>query len=290
MTFKQLEIFVEVAKTASVSQAARNLYLSQPSVSFVLASLEKECGVPLFVRSKQRISLNEEGKRLLPYAQNILAQGKLFASEAANLSQKPSLRVVSSLAPGESFLTSLLAEYPSLKEISLHCQVTFSPVALALLKEGQADLAFLEGSYHGGDFASEELVDDYLAIVAAPSYLKNSVLDKEHLEGYAWLLRDKESGTRQQFDQELADAGYQVTPILESISNAPLLAAAEKGLGLAVLPSSLCQDLIKQGRLKEVRVPGLSFKRVVSLVYDGKKSLSEAEKKFLVYVKSRFPR
>ena len=72
MNLKQLEAFVRVAETKSFSAAAKKLYLTQPTVSAHIASLEKELNTCLLVRNTKGVSLSESGKELYAYAEQIL--------------------------------------------------------------------------------------------------------------------------------------------------------------------------------------------------------------------------
>ncbi|NYB72962.1 LysR family transcriptional regulator [Sedimentibacter hydroxybenzoicus DSM 7310] len=77
MTFQQLEYFIEVARTKHFTQAAQNLYVSQPSLSHSIQVLERELGVPLFIRSSgKKVSLTSYGKAFLPYCKSMMKQLK----------------------------------------------------------------------------------------------------------------------------------------------------------------------------------------------------------------------
>ena len=67
MELKQLEAFVNVAETGSFSEAARRLYLTQPTVSAHVAALERELGIRLFERTTKALNLSADGRRLLNY-------------------------------------------------------------------------------------------------------------------------------------------------------------------------------------------------------------------------------
>lgn len=72
MEIRQLQYFVESARTRSFSQAARRLYTSQPNVSKAIQQLETELSTPLFTRNNNGIELTEDGKIVYLYAVNIL--------------------------------------------------------------------------------------------------------------------------------------------------------------------------------------------------------------------------
>ena len=68
MNLKQLEAFVKVTESGSFSKAAKLLFLTQPTVSAHISSLEKELDSRLFVRNTKEVKLSEEGKQLYQYA------------------------------------------------------------------------------------------------------------------------------------------------------------------------------------------------------------------------------
>ena len=72
MNLKQLEAFVQVAEGKSFSKAAKELFLTQPTISAHIASLERELNARLFVRNTKEVSLSEDGKDLYRYAKQII--------------------------------------------------------------------------------------------------------------------------------------------------------------------------------------------------------------------------
>ena len=73
MTFRHLKIFIAVAQAGSMSAAARELYIAQPTVSQVIAEIENEYGIRLFERLSRRLYITREGRQLLDYARHITA-------------------------------------------------------------------------------------------------------------------------------------------------------------------------------------------------------------------------
>jgi LysR family transcriptional regulator, transcriptional activator of the cysJI operon len=288
MTIKQLQIFVAVAEKENLTLAASSLYLAQPAVSHSLALLEEELGVPLFIRSHQRLHLSEEGKRLLPYAQSVLNGLTAFEAETANLAHKPIIRLASSLAFGERLLPEAIAGYPEKDKAEFHSIVAPSPEIFSLLEQGAVDFSFLETSVLPNGFEGKEVYADRLALVVKKDLVCPSILPRDEASSYSWLLRDSSSGTRLSFDNALAAEGMAVVPSLESSSNASLLAFAEKGLGIAVIPASLAEKALAEGSLKEVTLEGFSFPRSVFLVYRKQAAFSLEHRHFLAYLIQHF--
>lgn len=90
MTLQQLKYLVTVAECKNITAAAEKLYISQPSLSAAIHSLEKEMGVTAFVRSNKGITVTKEGEELLSFARNLLEQADIMKDRfCADKSRKP---------------------------------------------------------------------------------------------------------------------------------------------------------------------------------------------------------
>lgn len=90
MTFQQLRYLLEVQRTGSISRAADNLYVSRPSVSFCINSLEEEIGYPIFLRTRQGLVPSRQGKQFLEYAEQIFNTYRLMN----NITAEKSVRTI----------------------------------------------------------------------------------------------------------------------------------------------------------------------------------------------------
>ena len=113
MNLKQLEAFVRVAETKSFSLTAKQLYLTQPTVSAHIASLEKELNTCLLVRNTKGVALSEEGKELYAYAEQILElERKIKERFGLNRAGGGSvLRVAASTVPAQYLLPDIMAAF-----------------------------------------------------------------------------------------------------------------------------------------------------------------------------------
>ncbi|MFJ8236139.1 LysR family transcriptional regulator [Ureibacillus sp. NPDC094379] len=84
MTLQQLKYVIEVARSRSISKAAQNLFISQPSLSNALKELEKEMGITIFIRTNKGITLTPEGEEFLGYARQVVEQAELLENRYAN--------------------------------------------------------------------------------------------------------------------------------------------------------------------------------------------------------------
>ena len=84
MTLQQLKYVIEVARSRSISKAAHNLFISQPSLSNALKELEKELGITIFLRTNRGIDLTLEGSEFLGYARQVVEQAELLEERYSN--------------------------------------------------------------------------------------------------------------------------------------------------------------------------------------------------------------
>ena len=78
MTLQQLKYVIEVADRGSMSEAAKKLFISQPSLSNSIKELEKEIHINIFIRSNKGIIVSEEGREFIGYARQVLEQNSLL--------------------------------------------------------------------------------------------------------------------------------------------------------------------------------------------------------------------
>ncbi|MCD1258071.1 LysR family transcriptional regulator [Paenibacillus athensensis] len=89
MTLQQLKYVLEVVKQGSINEAARRLFISQPSLSNAIRDLEVEMGIAIFARSNKGISLSKEGAEFLRYARQVVEQAELLESRYLNAKPSP---------------------------------------------------------------------------------------------------------------------------------------------------------------------------------------------------------
>ncbi|ADI00121.1 LysR family transcriptional regulator [Salisediminibacterium selenitireducens] len=89
MTLQQLRYVIEVAKSRSISKAAQELFISQPSLSNAIKELERELGITLFSRTNKGIAMTPEGSEFLGYARQVIEQTDLLENRFKNPSQPP---------------------------------------------------------------------------------------------------------------------------------------------------------------------------------------------------------
>ncbi|MBO5868427.1 MAG: LysR family transcriptional regulator [Oscillospiraceae bacterium] len=139
MTFQQLRYLIEVCKAGSISKAAENLFVSRPSVSLSISSLEAELGYPIFIRSQNGLIPSPEGEMVIKYASSICHTHEMIR----NINTKPQVKIKLSVVkypPVNRAVIRLLSEYKDQDDIRFHI-TTNTWIPAKDLSQGNIDLA-----------------------------------------------------------------------------------------------------------------------------------------------------
>lgn len=260
MTLDQLRIFIEVATRQHVTQAARSLGIAQSAASHAIAALEADCDTPLFLRAGRRITLTEAGRILLAEARAILGQvdhAQQLMSEF-NALLRGSLHVAASQTIAGYWLPARLAAYRRAHPaIALRLRVANTAQVVEAVTTGAAELGFVEDQVRDPQLACDPVATDRLVLAVAPDHPWAGVagLDPARLGDVAWVRREAGSGTRSAFEHAAAALGVDVTRLpvaMELPSNEAVRAAAEAGMGAAVLSASVAAPSFDAGLLHHV--------------------------------------
>jgi DNA-binding transcriptional LysR family regulator len=265
LDLRHARTFVTVAELGTVSSAAARLHTAQPALSRQLSHLEQELGLKLFDRVGRRLVLTGEGEQLLGDCRTLLSYASALGERAQLLRRGDTgtLRVAASPQFIEGVMSDFLRRYaqryPSV-QVKLTEAIVWSDT-LGMLERGEIHIGQnLLRAVAPGDprFANHPLEGvDLLAAYLAPLTLgRNGDIRIAHLAAHPLLLLDSSFVSRRTFDATCRLAGVQPNVIFESRTPHTLLAMAEKGHGVAIIPSA-------------VRVARYPL-RVVRLTYRGK--------------------
>ncbi|RAI57075.1 LysR substrate-binding domain-containing protein [Roseicella frigidaeris] len=261
MTPEQLRVFVAVAERQHVTRAAKALNLAQSAASAAIAALEARHEVVLFHRVGRGIELTEAGRAFLPEARAVLARieaAELALAELGGLA-RGTLSVMASQTVGSYWLPRhLVAFRQAHARIAVRLAIGNTAQVAAAVRDGTAELGFVEGSYDDPALEDRPVAADGLVLVTAPSHPWTTVPPRtlaELASAPAWVLRELGSGTRSAFEDALRAAG--VTPtalnvVLELPSNEAVRSAVEAGIGATVLSASVAAPSIEAGLLHHV--------------------------------------
>ena len=267
MTFHQLEIFGAVAEQASITQAARKIKISQPSVSKQLRFLERECGIKLYVKSGRGIKITEEGRMLHNAAKPILKQmEELRSSFLTRVSdaRDVALRVGSTPSPGASFLPGVLKSF-----VKLHPKIhptlrTGYPDALkAMVLDGEVDVAVTTIAPSHPEIIEEAIASEgIVAIVSAkhPLATKKSLTESE-VGTVPFIMT-----TDGRIADEIKKIGLRLNVVMWCESVDLKKAAVEAGLGVGLFYRGSAEAGLRQGYFKALEIPKLENIKITCYV------------------------
>ncbi|SIS57804.1 LysR family transcriptional regulator [Alicyclobacillus vulcanalis] len=293
--FEALRALVTVVSLGSVSEAARALHVTQPTVTRQIQQLERQFGQALFDRSGKRLALTPAGERVHAYALEVLRKQEELAESLLEMSNPEAglVRIGAGLSPTLYRLPALVARYAS-----IHPRVRFqvvtgsSKVTLERLASRAVDLAIVTTPPDGD--AGVELValwrDELVAV--APSYhaLAGKRATIAELAEHPLVVMHGESGLRRQIDELLHRAGVDrpAPPVMETDSLEAMNRFVQAGLGLAVVPWPAVADDVTEGRLKLVHIVGCDLgQRTVTLVWRKESHIPAAARAFLRWLASQ---
>lgn len=297
MNLKQLEAFVRVAETKSFSTAAKMLFLTQPTVSAHISSLERELNTCLLVRNTKGVALSEAGKELYAYAEQMLELEQKIR-ERFGLTGRQSgsvLRIAASTIPAQYLLPDIMArfrkEYP---EEQLKLFETDSSGVVDMILSHKADVGFTGTVLEKGSCTYIPFYQDELVILtpAAGKYRarKDADIASWILEEPV-ILREEGSGTRKEALRLLAQTGIDITKLNVAAmmeNQETIKRSVGSGMGISILSKLAAREEINSGKLLAFPLGETGGKRNINVVYDaGYPSLPAADR-FIKTVKQMY--
>lgn len=283
ITLRQLEVFAEVLKSGSTTQASQRLALSQSAVSAALTDLEGQLGVQLFDRVGKRLVVNEHGRLLYPRALAALEQ----ASEIEQLFREANgaIRVFASSTIGNYILPEVIAHYRrDFPELPLELSVGNSQDVITAVADFRVDIGLIEGPCHAAEIIAEPWLEDELVVFAPPSSpLLQREVTLEALAAATWILRERGSGTREIVDYLLLSHLPQFQLGMELGNSEAIKHAVRHGLGISCLSRRVIAEQLETGTLVEVPLPLPRLVRTLWRIHHRQKHLSSALTRFIRY-------
>lgn len=283
ITLRQIEVFTEVLKSGSTTQASQVLALSQSAVSAALADLENQLGVQLFDRVGKRLVVNEHGRLLYPRAVGLMEQ----AGEIEQLFKEDNgaIRLFASSTIGNYMLPGMIAAYRrDFPTLPLELSVGNSQDAINAVADFRVDIGLIEGPCHELDIISEPWLEDELVVFAAPdAVILQQPITLEALAAAPWILRERGSGTREIVDYLLLSHLPQFQLGMELGNSEAIKHAVRHGMGISCLSRRVIDDLLEAGTLVEVQVPLPRLTRTLYRIHHRQKHVSKALSRFLSY-------
>jgi DNA-binding transcriptional LysR family regulator len=271
---QQLRCFEATARLGSVTRAAQELHVTQPTVSVQLRELAHVMGEPLLETAGRRMRLTQAGEVLL---QTVAEIRECWERHEARMGEMRGLMRgrlrIAAVTTAEYFVPDLLGPFSAAHPgVDIELAVENRDRVVERLSRGADDLAVMMVAPADMPLQSVPFVDNPLVIIAPPSHpMAGRRLRLSSLAGERWLMREAGSGTRLVAEHHFAHAGFEPRVAMSLGSNEAIKHAVAAGLGVAVISRLAVQPELdaprSRARLVELQVAGFPIKRRWSVVW-----------------------
>lgn len=280
MTIRHLKVFIKVCELGSISKAANELHITQPSVSQTIKELEDYYNVVLFNRVNKKLALTSEGKLLLQKAKEVIQDFAEFETLANKEDLNPKVRIGATMTFGAFIIPKLNS---LIKEKINNANPLFfidKPISLQeRVLRGDLDFALQEGVINSNSLKAVQIGSDELIAICAPTYSAPEKMKISDLVNYDLLLRESGNPSRRTLDYQLIIKGIKLPePKLESISNNVILSMAMAGQGIGILPQAIARRFLQSGQIRQIELD-IPLKRKLFLISHKNKAFNAIQLK-----------
>lgn len=278
-TINQLQIFLKVVETQSVTKASEELHLSQPAVSIQLKNFQDQFDIPLTEVVGRKIYITEFGKEIANTVENIMLQVHAMNNKTlafkGHLSGKLKIAVVSTgkyVMP--YFLNGFMKTHTG---IQLNMDVTNKSMVIESLEKNEIDFALVSILPAAINIEKIDLLPNKL-------FLIGNTPTKSSIQDLPLIFREKGSGTRQAMEQFIQKNKLTIQKKMELSTNEAVKQALIAGLGYSVMPIIGIKNEIINKQLFIIPIKGLPIKTTWSLIWLKGKKHSPVAEAYLKYI------
>jgi DNA-binding transcriptional LysR family regulator len=288
-TLNQLNIFLKIVQTQSVTKAAVELHLTQPAVSIQLKNFQEQFDIPLTEVVGRKIYITEFGKEIAQAAENIIDQVHAINNKTmafkGQLSGRLKIAIVSTgkyVMP--FFLSDFIQEHTG---VELLLDVTNKSKVLESLDKNEIDFALVSILPTHLQIEKIDLLQNKLFLVGnSKTKLKMDNNGKEIFENLPLIFREKGSGTRQTMERYIEQNNLSVVKKMELTSNEAVKQAMLAGLGYSIMPLIGIKNELENNELSIIPIKGLPIQTTWSLVWLKGKKHNPVSQSFLTFLNS----
>ncbi len=291
-TLNQLQTFLKITQTQSVTKAAEELHLTQPAVSIQLKNFQDQFDIPLTEVVGRKIYITDFGKEIAESVESILNQ--VYTINHKTLKFKGQLfgrLKLSVVSTGKYvmpyFLSAFVKQHPG---IELMMDVTNKARVVESLENNEVDFSLVSIVPSILNVEKLDLLQNKLYLVGnTEQKFKRNVYGKELFKELPLIYREKGSGTRETMESFIERNKIPVLKKMELTSNEAVKQAVIAGLGFSIMPLIGIKNELRDGDLQIVPVNGLPIKTVWRLIWLKGKNHSPVAASFLDHVKREKP-
>ncbi|ENY8801269.1 LysR family transcriptional regulator [Clostridioides difficile] len=278
MTIRSLEIFVKVAECGKMSEVARNMYITQSSVSQAISEIEKEYGVKLFDRISKKLYSTEAGKKLLGYGRHLLAVNEEMNDCMKHCAKNIRIRVGATVTVGTCVISPIMLElYKVNPLIEPEVFVEDTRLIAKKLLNSELDIAIVEGKIKHPDIVTKSIINDNLVLICSHKheFYKRDSIKVSELSNQPLIMRELGSGTRAQLEKQLKELKIPMNIRWSCYNSEAILRAVVDNFGIAVISELLIEDYLKKHLLWACDIEGINLHRTFDIAYHRSKFFTE---------------
>ncbi len=288
-TLNQLNIFLKIYQTKSITKAAEELFLSQPAVSIQLRNFQQQFDIPLTEIVGRKLYVTAFGKEVALAAENILNEVyKINYKTQSFKGQLTGRLTISVVSTGKYVMPFFLADFLKTNSgVDLSLDVTNKSKVIESLQKNEVDFALVSVLPDNLSIDRLELMQNKLYLIANKDqgFKKKKYQDKSILETLPLIYREEGSGTRFVMEKYLNEQSISIRKKMELTSNEAVKQAVIAGLGCSIMPLIGLKNELQNGELQIVPVKGFPLTSTWNLVWLKEKKLSPVASSYLEYLK-----
>jgi len=259
--FRQLEAYLKVVEHGSFSKAAKDLHVSQPSVSTYISALERELGTILLNRSTKTVSTTLAGERFLLHAKELIAlrSTSIDAMKALSEDHSGEIRIIASSVPASYLLPKILADFRTFfPKVNFSVQQADTAATVQAIAENAADIGFAGSIIHNSLCDFQEFADEELIFIGpADTKAEAKIFSLEELlYENSFISRELGSGTRIQYEKYFSSQDINLQRIKTCATmgdTQSIINSVASGLGISVVSELAAREAITLGQVAVMR-------------------------------------
>ncbi len=289
-TLNQLQIFLKIVQTNSVTRASKELNLTQPAVSIQLKNFQDQFDIPLTEVVGRKLYVTDFGKEIAEAAENIINQ--VYAINYKTHAFKGQLygRLrISVVSTGKYIMPYFLADFLNNNPgVELNMDVTNKSSVVESIELNEVDFALVSILPQIQTIEKMDLLKNKLFMVGNAKKMQHKEeYDLEDLADIPLIFREKGSGTRQIMETFVAENFLPTRKKIELTSNEAVKQAVLAGLGCSIMPLIGIKNELSNNDLKIIKMKGLPIETTWSLIWQKSKKHSPVSIAFMNYLNDK---
>ena len=286
-SFHQLEMFLKIVQTKSITKTAEAMHLTQPAVSIQLKNFQKQFDIPLTEVINKKIYITDFGKEIAESAENIINEANLINYQMMKFKGALTGTLkINSVSTGKYVIPYFLSDFFKINEsVELRLDVSNKARVIENLENNETDFSIVSFLPKNLKLNSIELMPNALYLVGNELPQKeNMVINKPVLESLSLIYREEGSATRLAMEKFIEKNRIKVHKKIQLTSNEAVKQAVIAGMGYSIMPIIGLKNELQNKQLQIIPVKGLPLKTTWNVIWLKNKKLSPVAKSFIQHL------